>query len=679
MVSPVRPLELTVSNFLSWRDRTTVDLRDVHAAAIIGENGAGKTSLVEAVGWCLFGKGRGRGPDDYIAADRLSADVEFTFDAAGETWRVRRSREREGRTVLALFRKAGSGSAGVQDEPAGGDQLAETQAAIEELLGVSYETWIATTYIGQGKADTFTRATPAARKGLLAEILELDRFLELGARAHTLAREASGSLEELRRTLAAADDVLAGEDRIRADLTSAQILRREAEAELRRARDRHAEAAKALVEAEGNAERVAELDRLEVEISRLAAIAATYGDLHRDELRIGEELTALRAGMDTNGNAAHEALLEGHALNERQQELRRQKETAITRLAQLRASDVAGCFTCGQELTAATRARLVEQLEHELEELRAAHDDLERSSEDVARRADWHGGKAREIKAQIRDREIRLRQLVDELARAGSAAREHDRLEQDRTMLLARIGGSAQATGIEELREAEAEARQILARAEQTFDSSGPAVGRAEEALRSLEETSRRALELTSREEQLAAASEELSVIAEAYSRDGIPALLIDRAVPAIETEANAILGRLTSGRFSLELRSQRAKKAGGLRETLDVVVGDEVSERALEALSGGERQCVDLALRIALARMLAHRAGRPLELLVIDEGFTALDAEHRQRTIEILHSLLDEFPVLLFVTHLSELADAFPTRLAVTRGESGSQLEVSP
>lgn len=670
----VRPLSLELEGFLSWRDRTTVDLADVSAAAIIGENGAGKTSLVEAIGWALFGKGRGRGPDDYIAADRLRAEVEFTFAAAGETWIVRRIREREGRTALGLFRRDHDGATTV---PAGGDQIAETQAKIEELLGVSYETWIATTYIGQGKADTFTRATPAARKGLLAEILELDRYLELGTRAHALAREATGSLEEIRRVITTADATLEREDAIRADLTNAQIARAEAEAELRRVRDRHAEAARVRTEAERNAERIAEVRRLDAEVARLGQVAEAGGDLERERMRLEEELETLRLGEQEHGEVAHAALLEGHALNERQQELRRRKETAKARLAQVRASE-GSCFTCGQELDTATRWRIVEGLERELEEIRAAYGDRERASEDAARRADWYGGKAREIKAQIRDREIRLRQVAVEFERVGAAGREADRLEQERTRILAALGSSTQAVELDELRDLEAGERKNLATAEQTFDSSGPAVGRAEEALRALEETSKQALELRSREEQLQAASEELSVIAEAYGRDGIPALLIDRAVPEIEIEANAILRRLTSGRFSLELRSQRAKKAGGLRETLDVVVGDEVSERALEALSGGERQCVDLALRIALARMLAHRAGRPLELLVIDEGFTALDAEHRQRTIEILHGLLGEFPVLLFVTHLTELADAFPTRLAVTRGESGSQLEVS-
>jgi DNA repair protein SbcC/Rad50 len=151
--------------------------------------------------------------------------------------------------------------------------------------------------------------------------------------------------------------------------------------------------------------------------------------------------------------------------------------------------------------------------------------------------------------------------------------------------------------------------------------------------------------------------------------------LIIEQAIPALEDEANRLLHKITGGRFTLRIDSLRVLKSGGMKESLEVIVADEVSERPLEALSGGERQCVDLSLRISLARLLAHRAGRSIETLIIDEGFTALDVVHRQRTIEVLHELLEEFTCVLFVTHLQELADAFPARLEITRDENGSHV----
>ena len=119
---------------------------------------------------------------------------------------------------------------------------------------------------------------------------------------------------------------------------------------------------------------------------------------------------------------------------------------------------------------------------------------------------------------------------------------------------------------------------------------------------------------------------------------------------------------------ISVSLQTLGVKKTGGMRETLDVLVGDDLDERPLEALSGGERQMVDLALRIALAKLLAGRAGRKIEALIIDEGFTALDEAHRQRTVEAFAELARSFPMVLAITHLRDLAETFPTTFVVER-----------
>lgn len=166
-------------------------------------------------------------------------------------------------------------------------------------------------------------------------------------------------------------------------------------------------------------------------------------------------------------------------------------------------------------------------------------------------------------------------------------------------------------------------------------------------------------------------------VLSGAFGRDGIPTLILENAIPQIETSANDWLSRFTEGRFSLHLESQRAKKTGGLKETLDVLVVADSSERSLEELSGGERQCVDLALRLGIAQLLAHRAGTKIGTLILDEAFTALDNGRRQRAIEIIHALTDEFDLVLFITHQTELAQAFGARIEVERSEHGSHAEV--
>ena len=112
--------------------------------------------------------------------------------------------------------------------------------------------------------------------------------------------------------------------------------------------------------------------------------------------------------------------------------------------------------------------------------------------------------------------------------------------------------------------------------------------------------------------------------------------------------------------------------------ETLDIFISDEVGERNYDMFSGGERFRVDFALRIALSKLLAWRAGAPLPTLFIDEGFGTQDAEGRDRILDVIKAIEDRFERILVITHLDEVKEAFPVRIEVTRSNAGSTFSLS-
>ncbi|HNR02149.1 MAG TPA: SMC family ATPase [Anaerolineaceae bacterium] len=172
----------------------------------------------------------------------------------------------------------------------------------------------------------------------------------------------------------------------------------------------------------------------------------------------------------------------------------------------------------------------------------------------------------------------------------------------------------------------------------------------------------------------------DLKTLERAFGKDGIPALLIEQALPDIESHANEILDRLSSGSMSISFETQREfkdKKREDRRETLDILIRDPAGERPYELFSGGEAFRVNFAIRLALSRVLAHRAGARLQTLVIDEGFGSQDADGRQRLVEAINLVGAEFEKILVITHLEELKDAFPARIDVTKTPSGSMVEV--
>jgi exonuclease SbcC len=121
----------------------------------------------------------------------------------------------------------------------------------------------------------------------------------------------------------------------------------------------------------------------------------------------------------------------------------------------------------------------------------------------------------------------------------------------------------------------------------------------------------------------------------------------------------------------------RKLKSSDRLAETLDIRIGDSAGERPYENYSGGEQFRVNFAIRLALSRILARRSGARLQTLVIDEGFGSQDANGRQRLVEAINTIQDDFERILVITHIDELQDAFPTRIEVQKGIEGSTIEV--
>lgn len=153
-----------------------------------------------------------------------------------------------------------------------------------------------------------------------------------------------------------------------------------------------------------------------------------------------------------------------------------------------------------------------------------------------------------------------------------------------------------------------------------------------------------------------------------AYGKNGIPALIIESAVPELEEEANEILNLLTDGRTHLTFESLRDLKSGDTRETLDIRISDEVGTRDYEMYSGGEAFRTDFAIRIALSKLLARRNGVKLRTLIIDEGFGTQDPQGIDHLIEAIRKISSEFEKILIITHLETLKNEFPVKIEVRK-----------
>lgn len=203
--------------------------------------------------------------------------------------------------------------------------------------------------------------------------------------------------------------------------------------------------------------------------------------------------------------------------------------------------------------------------------------------------------------------------------------------------------------------------------------------GALEQQLRTLTAKREELKHLLAQEQDIQRTVAALRELEQAFGRDGVPALLLEQAIPLLENEANRLLEALTDGELRIALRTQRPLKSreGALRETLEIVVSDRYGERPYETFSGGEAFRINFALRMALARFLAQRAGAQLRFLVIDEGFGSQDETGRERLVEAIQAVRHDFAKILVITHLDELKERFTTRIEVFKTPSGSQIRV--
>lgn len=226
--------------------------------------------------------------------------------------------------------------------------------------------------------------------------------------------------------------------------------------------------------------------------------------------------------------------------------------------------------------------------------------------------------------------------------------------------------------------------QQLQQRRRQLDDQLGQ-LGRLQQQLNQLEALK---LQYDQQQQQLQVARQQHRVyqeLAQAFGKNGIQALMIENVLPQLEAETNQLLSRLSANQLHVQFITQKAgrsgrasKKATKMIDTLDILIADARGTRPYETYSGGEAFRINFAIRLALAKLLAGRAGAALQILIVDEGFGTQDQEGCDRLIAAINAIASDFACILTVTHMPYFKEAFQARIEVFKSQNGSQLSLS-
>ena len=153
------PIKLSLSGFLSYQTPVEIDFTQFKVACIVGENGAGKSSLLDAITYALFGKAR-RMDESLIHMQSDTAEVGLIFEYESNIYRVERRNSRGKATTLEFQIQAPEGWRTLSERT-----LRGTQKRITETLRLDYDTFINAAFFLQGKQTNLPNNVLQTAKG----------------------------------------------------------------------------------------------------------------------------------------------------------------------------------------------------------------------------------------------------------------------------------------------------------------------------------------------------------------------------------------------------------------------------------------------------------------------------------------------------------------------------------
>jgi exonuclease SbcC len=293
-----------MAGFTVFREETTVDFTDADYFALVGPTGSGKSTVLDAICFALYGTvprwGGARGIVNALAPSAAEARVRLVFESAGDRYVATRVVRRDGRGNVK------TAGAGLQLMPPGfdvtrldtgmslddlGEVLAGTPAemdrAIIDAVGLPYEQFTSCVVLPQGQFADFLHAKPATRQQILVNLLGLHVYEEVQTRATTRATRAEAQLTTIDQVLAGlahADD--AAVDAAATRMAAMRELATAVEAAVPRLRDTRA----------AEAEAAAARDALDVELAALSGVRRPAGSAQVAEAAVAARAAATEAG-----------------------------------------------------------------------------------------------------------------------------------------------------------------------------------------------------------------------------------------------------------------------------------------------------------------------------------------------------------------------------------------------
>jgi len=757
--------KLKLKNFARFSE-AELDLQDYNKALIVGiinndagdSNGSGKTSLIDAIGWCVWGESKAKTVDENVKLRTTICTVYLEFEHDGRECSISRTRDKhKGLTLINFY---------IDGVLSNGKTVTDTNKKIVAFLRLDYATFVNSVYLRQDDIFSFADGgTNKEGRDILEKVLGLEEYDLYQDEAKASVKKIEREIEAIRASMGVNADVdekiKDAESKLESGRVNHTLLTERESQKIKEIAD-----AKKLVsslqaekeefqktqfgiremeilvesqknevnslirkfnaDTELNKTRLAELqlaanrlpsvqERAKTHEESIAANNITKSDIEKVEAQISSEKAI-------NAAATERFLAVSPDVKSIERQIAENTTNCASKTRRMKhgpdADDV--CPECLTEITEDTVSHFKDHLSKEITALSTSIDGLTKDLEakkgeqsiaaaEMSRSMDEVSNL--ETKKSTLSRTLLSDSQIEE--RASAIARDIDvcaKAQQDLDTM--NISNPLEALRIEvESKKAEYLAKKQELEVKLTeypkvqFDTDK--ITQAESLATTLDneinairqsihilvaeiknyEASIKSFdiikdELETNKALIEVKKSDLSMfmrLQEAFSSKGIRADILQNAIAELEKHSNELLGRLTSGRLSVEFKTKKEVKASRGEQVekvvFEVIVNDGEDPLPFHLYSGGEKFRVAFVLRVALAQLLQRRANSKLEFLIIDEAFSPLDRNGIEKNLAVIDMLQNEFKTILVITHRDDIKQYFDQVITVMRDADGSRL----
>lgn len=725
------PVKLKLTNFISHSD-TEIDFTDISALCLYGDNGAGKTSIIDGILYALYSR-TSRGKDEsLIRSGERKLQVELLFEVEGRKYLVKKEKEFGKPKEAYLYL--------VEDEAT--DLLATGERVdhyIENMLGMDYNTFTSTCFLLQDNAYKFILATPSDRYRVLFDILGLEVYQDYKKTASSLKREMEGKVDLLENQIGEKKAIVEGKQEIKKGLeevkdalkklserkkqteinyikgekelsslsASLSELQKQIKAdlpeEILKTKDKVKQYEKILQKRFVVQSALQEKADLNQEMTRLfeeeKEILKKYEWIRDKLFSILQAESNVRSSLDAAKSAAERCLLEAEKNKSRLDEFQE-----VSKLVDVVPCKAEGEFASCMLIYNAVKSRKeIPTLQEQLKQLSAKADEydqivlarkkeldditsIRKQVEEDERKLAKQLKEVQTVKTKLQRRLEELEKLCNLQSQIASAEKaleaEMEKLKNlEQEMERIKQLKAKEEQMILKLRETERMVKTLeqqvyqLEVEEKTLKDKASGL---EAKLKICEEQEKEVKSLTLQLDEFRKKAFIYSLLEEAY--DKIPRIMFASYLAAFEDKVNEILNRLSDTGMQIELVTERqAKTTKAVKNTLDIIVSDVAGERPIGNFSGGEKTRLALATTVALSELASQKGGRKVLTLVVDEP-PGLDMQGHKDFAMTVNQLIKEgmFAKCIVISHSGELIDEFQQKIRVEKnGEGISQVFV--